>query len=517
MTFAHGRLEQPLDLSLFLRDSLLVSREAEPKIHVDSCSNLARNVRPGDAFFAVEPKISTEKLRAEVELAIQNGCKVVIADRPLENLSVPLMIVKNPAEAYGHCVHELWGNPGESLRIIGVTGTYGKTSTSYLIAGMLAESGEPVGLIGTLGIYDGEKMLPSSKTTPAPEEIAYSLMRMLANGCTHVVLEISSEAIERFHLAGLKLDALCLSNIRRNHLDRHETLESYRRTKLAAFRYLKEDGLAICNADDRITSAILPLIEHSVLTVGIRNSCEISGMLVERNIGEQTYLIYAGTEAAPIQTKMIGEEHAYNSLTTAALGLGLGIDLRTTIRGIERVEAVPGRMERIDCGQPFGVFVDCAPTPEALSGSLRTLRKVTEGRLFCVLGMETQENDPSENELAEERKQLVQVLQNLSDYTVLTADELQSPKGKLAAEGVQDLLESIPGNKIRVIETRPEAISWTLSHAEPEDAVLIVGRGCSDFQRFFETEEQNLCDRAFTKQWLYENQPCLHGTLGPFF
>ncbi|MGL6197278.1 MAG: Mur ligase family protein, partial [Thermoguttaceae bacterium] len=190
----------------------------------------------------------------------------------------------------------------QGLSLIGITGTYGKTATSYLVAGMLAESGKPVGLIGSLGIYDGEKMFPTNRTTPPPDEIAFWLNRISANGCSHAILEISSVGIAQSHLNGLEFDAICLTNIKRNHLDLHKSVETYRRTKLDVFRHLKKNGIAICNADDKTTSAILPLIDHPTLTVGIRNECDIFGVCVERNIGEQTFLINAGTEAVPIRT-----------------------------------------------------------------------------------------------------------------------------------------------------------------------------------------------------------------------
>ena len=531
---------------IFKSSAYLVSTEPEPDLWVESCSRNPEETRSGSAYFAVFPVKSIavpklplnssilaepvldevsesdsddftpipqntwndHELYQSINKAIELGCKVVIADRPLRGLSVPLLVVSNPAEAFGVCCHALKDNPGQSLTLIGITGTYGKTSTSYLAAGMLAESGNPVGLIGTLGIYDGEKMFPSTEASLPPDELAYWLSRMVANGCSHAIMEISSQAIAQSDLAGIKFDAICLTNIRRNHIDFHKTVEAYRRTKLSVFQYLKKKGIAICNADDLVTSAVLPLIDHPVLTVGMRNHSEVSGMVLERGIGEQTFLITAGTEVVPLSTKMVGEEHLFNCLTTAALGIGLGIDLRISVRGIERVTSVPGRMEQIDCGQPFSVFVDCAPTPESLAGSLKSLRKIVLGKIYCVFGLDEQTD--------RERSDLIgRTLRTFADVSILTAGELQSPYGKIQPESVSEILKEtdfkIPtkqGN-IRVIETRPEAIAWALSNAEPEDCVLVVGRGCSDFQRFIEAEEGNLCDRNYVKHWLYENQPCL--------
>ena len=520
--YKQGRIGHYVHLKqLFKSSATLVFSGKTADLTVESCTNNPNEVAPGDAYFAtmpVRPRFcesddespvshwSDEELCQAIWQAIENGCKIVIADRVIDGLPVPLLVVPYPEESYGVCIHALWGNPGKALTLIGVSGTYGKTTTSYLIAGMLAESGSPVGLIGTLGVFDGEKVYPSTQTTPPPDELAYWLMRMAANGCSHAVIEISSQAIAESHLAGLKFDAMCLTNIRRNHLDYHGTVESYRRTKLLAFRSLRKKGIAVCNADDRVTAAILPLIDHPVLTVGIRNPCEVSGMSIDRNIGDQTFLITAGNETVPLSTKMIGDENIYNCLTATALGIGLGIDLRVAVRGIERVKSVPGRLERIDCGQPFSVFVDSAPTPESLAGSLRSLREVVSGRLFCVLGID----EPSPNTILSAHSKtdslgsLCKTLKNWADVTVLTADELRSPNGTVDPASAEKIAEQLPGHPIEVIETRPEAIHWALSNAGPDDCVLIVGRGCTDFQRFLEVEDVNLCDRPFVKSWLYE-------------
>ena len=528
--YKQGRIGHFVHLKqLFKSSASLVFSGKTADLAVESCTNNPKEVEPGDAYFAVTPvrsrffentteideespfysypaNWSDDELSQAVWLAIKNGCKVVIADRVIDGLPVPLLVVPYPEESYGVCIHALWDNPGKGLTLIGVSGTYGKTTTSYLIAGMLAESGSPVGLIGTLGVFDGEKVYPSTQTTPQPDELAYWLMRMVANGCSHAIIEISSQAIAEFHLAGLSFDAICLTNIRRNHLDYHGTVESYRRTKMLAFRSLKKKGIAICNADDRVTAAILPLIDHPVLTVGVRNPCEVAGMSIDRNIGDQTFLITAGNETVPLSTKMIGDENLYNCLTATALGIGLGIDLRVAVRGIERVKSVPGRLERIDCGQPFGVFVDSAPTPESLAGSLRSLRKVVSGRLFCVLGID----EPSPNTIlsadagSDPLGSLCKTLKNWADVSVLTADELRSPNGTVDAAAAEKIVQELPEHHVQVVETRPEAIHWALSNAGQDDCVLIVGRGCTDFQRFLEAEDVNLCDRPFVKSWLYE-------------
>ncbi len=449
-----------------------------------------------DRFSETSPR---HPLEEAVALAVERGCQAVVAEQPFHCPDVPLYIVPNAKESFGALCHAIYGNPAQALQVVGITGTSGKTSTSYLIAGMLAESGNPVGLIGTLGIYDGETLYPSRETTPPANELVFWLFRMVANGCSHVLIEVSSQAIVQARLAGIKLDAVCITNIKRDHLDYHRTVEKYRRTKLGIFRYARKKGIVVCNGDDRVTGAVLPLIDHPVLTTGIRREAEIGGMLVERIRGEQTFLLTAGTEAVPMRTRVIGNEHIYNCLMAAALGIGWGIDLKTIVRGLERVESIPGRMERIECGQSFGVYMDCAQTTEALATTLKTLRGVTEGRLLCVFGASGSQ-EPGKRGL------LGQVIDTLADVAVLTTDEMFNGESLRAMHEIADGFTSEYGGPL-TLQDRAEAIAWALTEAGEGDCVLIVGKGLPEN---FEPSPETLpsfCDRVFVKQWLYENQP----------
>lgn len=443
------------------------------------------------------PKMENFSTEEAVAIAIMRGAKAVVSREPLDGIDIPVFVVKDTREAFGILCHAIEGNPARSLKTIGITGTAGKTSTSYLIAGMLAESGNPVGLIGTLGIYDGLTMHPTRDTTPPANELAFWLAKMVENGCSHVILEISSEAIEQARLAGIELDAVCMTNIRRDHIDYHKTVENYRRTKMSIFKYAKPDGIAICNADDRVTNAILPLIEYPVLTVGIRDIAEVTGTIIETNRGEQTFLVNAGSEVVPVRSRMIGRENVYNSLIAFALAISLDIDIKDAARGIERVECVPGRLERIDCGQPFGVFIDCARTQESLGANLKALREVTSGKVYCIFGAGS-ELDPTKRPL------LGRAMELYSDVPILSRDE--TPGTESVADSMEGILAGfVKSDKAKIILNRPDAIAWVLSNIGPEDSVLICGNGISNRSGI----RKAFCDRVFTKQWLYENQPCL--------
>lgn len=448
--------------------------------------------------FAQEP----EEIRRDIGTAVAAGASGVVFSRepaldrgllPADALMVP---VKDPQALYGRACQALFDEPAKKLKMIAITGTSGKTSTSYIIAGMLAESGEPVGLIGSLGVYDGRTLLPMRETPPSPYEMAELLDQMVEHGCTHVIVEVSSRSIEEERIAGIAFDAVCLTNIRRDHLDLHKTVDLYRRTKMRIFNYAKPEALVVCNPDDRVTHAVLHLIQQPTMTIGMHpEEAMVTGMRVEQTKAEQTFYIIAGSVAIPVRTKIIGNEHIYNCLTAAALGISWGIDLKTVVRGIERVEHIPGRLERIDCGQPFGVFVDNANTPESLAAVLKTLREVTEGTLYCVLSA-PEDHDRSKRPL------MGRTAESLSDRVIVTVNRDESD-----GDGINDILQGMenPSRNVQRVFRRCDAITWALSNASPEDAVLIVG---SDLAPEADPEEI-VSDRQFVRHWLYENQPCL--------
>jgi UDP-N-acetylmuramoyl-L-alanyl-D-glutamate--2,6-diaminopimelate ligase len=474
-----------------------------------SCTTDAEAVRPGDIFFALPEQ--DDELDEVVGLAIHHGCSAVVANRFVDGAnSVPFFIIPNVLEGFAQLCHAFCDYPARSLKMIAITGTSGKTSTSYLIAGVLAEAGYQVGLIGSLGIFDGHFLNQTNNADLTPDQLATWLNIMVMNGCTHVIIEASSKSIAQSYLAGINFDAICVTNIRRDHIDFHGTVEQYRRTKLGIFKYARKKALAICNVDDKITGAILPLIDQPLLSIGIRNSAEVNSTLVERFPNEQTFIVTAGTTAVPFCTKIIGDEHIYNCMMATALGIGFDIDMKVVARGIERVESVPARMERIECGQSFNVFIDSARTNDSITAALRTTKEITTGKLICVFAV-AEYHDPSK------RMQLGKSLGVAANSIILTSAENQ-----IDSNSINAICEIKKGcnnpNEVQIIPNRAEAIAWALSEAKSGDTVLIFGRGETnysqndDFDLNKKTEQQKIqsfCDRYFTRQWLYENQTCM--------
>jgi len=465
-------------------------------IRVDGCTCDSRQVKPGDLFVALVG--SRHDGRQFIAEAARRGCTAILSDQPItDETTLPVCTVANARQAYGQICQALAGNPSHRLKVIGVTGTNGKTTTSTLVAGVLAKAGHKVGLLGTLGYFDGEEAEDSTLTTPPADQLALWLSRMVRNGCSHAVIEVSSHALDQARIAGIRFDAACITNVLRDHLDYHPTIQDYRLTKSKLLDDLPPEGFAVLNADDAVSAGYLRRIDGPVLTVGIRSAAEITGTPIEHFISEQTFLLTAGSETMPVRTQMIGTHHVYNCLIAAAVGLTYGIDLPTVVRGLEAAGHIPGRLERVECGQPFGVFVDYAHTPDALAGSLQALREVTRGSLICVFGAGGDRD-------RQKRPLMARAVESGADVVVLTTDNPRTEEPQIILREVFDGFWD--PTAAEVIPDRAEAIRWALAAAEPGDCVLIAGKGHETYQIIGE-ERIPLDDFEIAREWLYEMRP----------
>jgi len=375
------------------------------------------------------------------------------------------------------------GHPSDKLKIIGVTGANGKTTTSCLIAGILAHAGNKVGLLCGLGYFDGEDVEEPSHATLPPDRLATLLARMVHNRCTHAVMEVSSRALTQSQLGGVWFDAACVTNVTRDHLEHPLKLKNYRLAKSRLFDHLRGEAFVVLNADDPVASGYLRHLDGPVLTVGIYSPAEIVGTPLEQFPSEQTFLITAGSDTVPVRTQMIGTHHIYNCLTAAAVGLAYGIDLPNIVRSLEAAKHVPGRMERIVCGQPFSVFVDSAHTPDALTGSLQTIRTVIQGKVICVLGMDG--NCKKNHQL------MGRAMDKCADLSIITSDNSHHKNAKPCIHQVLSGFED--PSHAEIIPDRREAIYRALSLAQRGDCVLIAGKTPETLH--------------IASEWLYEVQP----------
>jgi UDP-N-acetylmuramoyl-L-alanyl-D-glutamate--2,6-diaminopimelate ligase len=424
-----------------------------------------------------------------VHEAVDRGASGVVVERWLP-VEIPQFVVDDTRVAFGRICHALAGSPSSHLCSIGVTGTHGKTVTEMLMLSVLEEAGCQAGAIGSLGYCDGFETASPGAGSDVVETMTW-LARMRSQGCSHAVIEASSEALATKKLSGIEYNAVVVTNIRRAHLDLHGSVSNYRRAKTSILEHLKPGGIAIVNADDPGCKRLLPMLACPVLTFSMKQDAEITASLIERCQSEQTFLIHAGSDSMPIRTAMIGDHHIQNCLAAAALGLSFGMDLPLIARALETVTSLPARLERIECGQDFGVFVDCGQTPEAIASVMSTLREVTTGRLICVAA-------PAGDVSSEERAQLGRVLDHFADESVLTAAELSSESD---SQQIHDVLDGFDRPaQARWLPNRTKAICWALGEASCGDTVLISGGTSS----FLAKDQNQRCwnDRDIARYWL---------------
>jgi len=440
-------------------------------IRVSTCCHDSRGCKPGDLFAAiVGPQRDGHEF---VSHAIEQGAAAILAERPLA-LRVPTCVVDDTRDAYGHLRHRLANNPSDILSVVGITGTHGKTSTGVLVASVLKAAGLDVGIQGSLGCNDGVQVTSATdESQPGPDELAAWLSRTHKNGCSHAVAELSSRTLAKHDAAGTQLATAIITNLRRRHLDFHGSILNYHRAKSRIVKLLDSDGVAVLNADDKDSRSLLSRLDCPVMTVGIHHQAEVTATVIESLPNEQTFLISAGSETVPVSTQMIGQHHIYNCLCAAAVGLLNGIDLATIARGLESIDYIPGRLQRIECGQPFGVYVDGARTPDRMAVALQTIRRVTSGRLICVYGSLGEQD-------GDNRPRLGRIVEKHANLAVITNDNPRSERPSAIAHDILDGYER-PGRD-HVLPNRERAIEWALSEARPGDAVLIAGKGCEDHQ-----------------------------------
>ena len=485
-------------LSSVSLDQLLptATRTSTKAVVANSCTSDWRDVRPGDVYVALSERLGHEEDgHAYVQKAVERGAIAIVCEEPVPVFDVPTYVLADSREAYGKLCQALSGTPHLSIPVIAVTGTHGKSTVVALLDSIFAVAGKHCGTISGIGCYDGMSHSAGVEVPTAPE-LASRLERMVAAGCTHALVEVSSEALAQAAFAGVAFDAVCITNVSDAHLDLHNSVVSYRNLKRRILDSLDPAGVAVFNADDPVSIKWLTHVDGPVLTFGTKDQAEVSAYLIQQHSNEQVFMITAGSQSAAVRTAMVGQHHVSNCLAAAAIALSYGIDLQAIAAGIEAVEKLPGRMERVDCGQGFPVYVDAADTADSLRASLRTARQLSSGRVICVLG------DPGHATYSEQIA-VAHVVGRLADVAIVAREFPQEEVG------VDD---SERRACVEVVADRAEAIACAVSLARPGDVVVIAGSRWEPHRAYgtFAVEQEE-GDAALTRHLLYARakQPLL--------
>ena len=444
----------------------------------------SRRVVPGNLFFALPG------LRADgasfLDEAVSRGASAIVAQKiPAHPPSkVTFVQVADARATLARVAQRYYGFPDRDLSVVGVTGTNGKSTVTYLIRHFL-NGNERVGLLGTISYDLGARTVPSFRTTPESIDIFGMLAQMRDAGCRHAVMEVSSHGIAQQRVLGLQFAAAVFTNLTRDHLDFHGTLESYFdvKTRLFTGSVGPPPRVAVVNLDDahgeRLAARIAADVPSArLVTFGENPRADVRAEDVVLNFRDTAFRLAWPAGKVAVASPLIGRYNVSNVLAAAAVAWGLGRDPAAFIPRIRNFKGVPGRMERIEEGQPFNVLVDYAHTDDALRNALGMLRAITPGRLLVVFGC-------GGNRDRTKRPRMVQAVQEVADHAFATAD---NPRSEQVEKIFGDMRAGVSDPaKITWIDDRRRAISLALDMARAGDSLLIAGKGHEGYQEFADT------------------------------
>ncbi|MDR7439631.1 MAG: UDP-N-acetylmuramoyl-L-alanyl-D-glutamate--2,6-diaminopimelate ligase [Armatimonadota bacterium] len=430
----------------------------------------SRTVRPGDLFCAVPGQRYDG--HAFVAEAVARGAAAVLVERPVE-VSVPQIVVPSVRRALGPLASALYGHPSRHLRVIGVTGTNGKGTVTYLLRAVLEAGGMPCGVIGSLGAVVGSEVLPLPLTTPEASDLHALFHRMVQSGLRFAAVEVASHALAQERVGGVRFAAAAFTNLTQDHLDFHGTFEAYRNAKALLFERVESDGICVINREDPAGAYMASRSRAPVLLYGFGQEAHVRAENVSMDLRETTFIVRTLRGRARFWLPLCGIFNVLNALCAIALGEHFGVPLDAMADALRHFPGLPGRFERVDEGQDFAVIVDYAHTPDSLRAVLETARQVAPGRVVVVFGCGG-DRDPTK------RPVMGRVASERADLVVLTSD---NPRTEDPLRILQQIHAGVTDGARCVVEPdRRAAIQLAIAEARTGDVVLICGKGHETYQ-----------------------------------
>ncbi|HXY60615.1 MAG TPA: UDP-N-acetylmuramoyl-L-alanyl-D-glutamate--2,6-diaminopimelate ligase [Chthoniobacterales bacterium] len=416
--------------------------------------------------------------------AIEKGATVIIGERA-ENSALAgratSVVVESTRTAMADVAARFYNYPARKLKIAGVTGTNGKTTTTFLIKHICEKAGTRCGLLGTVRYEIGERVLPAARTTPESLDLQELLSQIKDAGCKAAAMEVSSHAIAQARVRGVEWDTAVFTNLTQDHLDYHGTMENYFEAKAKLFEQLgqqqrKRKPVAIINIDDRYGQKLIAKIEKkvSIVTFGTGLKADFRASNYRMEFGGTSYQLDARGKSYLVRVPLIGRFNVANSLAALAAANALGVGLREAVLSLGKSPQVPGRLEMVPAKRQFQVFVDYAHTPDALLNVIKTLQELKPRRLIVVFGC-------GGNRDREKRPLMGQVVDKNADFAIITSD---NPRKEDPDKIISDVEKGFRGTQFEKITDRAAAISHAIGIAQPRDIVLIAGKGHENYQEF---------------------------------
>src|SRR5438067_7375858 len=446
---------------------------------VESIAYDSRRVQRNGLFLALRGEKSDG--HDFIGQAIEKGANVIVAERPEKNSRATFVIVEETRRAMADIAARFYNFPARKLKLAAVTGTNGKTTTTFLIKHICEKAGLRCGLLGTVRYEIGERVLPAARTTPESLDLQELLAQIANAGCRAAAMEVSSHALAQERTRGIEWDVAVFTNLTQDHLDYHGTMKNYFEAKSKLFEQLsqqqrKKKPVAIINIDDRYGRQLAGKIDKkvSVLSFGTGLKADFRASNYRMEFGGASYQLDARGKSYLVRVPLIGRFNVANSLAALAAANALGIGLREAVLSLAKSPQVPGRLEIVPAKRQFQVFVDYAHTPDALLNVLKTLRELGPRRLIVVFGC-------GGNRDREKRPLMGQVVDQNADYAVITSD---NPRKEDPDKIIAEIEKGFRGNHFERITDRASAISRAIEIAQPRDIVLIAGKGHENYQEF---------------------------------
>lgn len=475
----------PLLRDLIRPDEILAC-DGPLEIPVARITSDSREVAPGDCYVCL-PGYKTEggETRADrhdfIPMALQQGASALVVQREIAPIAgVTIIRVRDCWSIIAAMASRYYGNPSAQLTVVGVTGTSGKTSTTYFIEAVLQAAAHRTARIGTVEYRIGDTVLPAVQTTPEATVLHAMLRQAVDAGCSAAVLEVSSHALELRRVGEVAFDVAVFTNLSHDHLNFHPDMHHYARAKGRLFDELGSGGkraTAVINVDDPASVYMRQVNRGGLITYGIDHAAEVRAEGIAHSTYGMRFTLHTTQGSVPVSLHHLGEYSVYNALAAAGVGCALGIELETIARGLAAAPAVPGRFELVEAGQDFIVAVDYAHKPDALERLLRSARKLEPKRVITVVGC------GGDRDRAK-RPIMGRVATELSDQVILTSDNPRSEAPRAIIDDIAIGARAVdPGAVRHVIEVdRAAAIRQAVAMARPGDILLIAGKGHEAYQ-----------------------------------
>jgi UDP-N-acetylmuramoyl-L-alanyl-D-glutamate--2,6-diaminopimelate ligase len=437
----------------------------------------SRRAKPGSVFVAMKG----EKVDGAifVDNALAAGAEAVVSEDGIPSGRATSIVVPNAREALADLAANFYQHPARHLKVAGITGTNGKTTTAFLLKHICEAAFLRCGLLGTVRYEVGERILPAARTTPESLDVQDLLWQMRSAGCKAVAMEVSSHALVQARVRGIEWDAAIFTNLTQDHLDFHRTMEAYFEAKARLFSGLigqRKKGRAVINLDDRYGAQLINRFKNDipVHTYGLGALADFRASNVRIDFHGTSYQLDALGKSYLVRLPLIGQFNVYNSLAAIAGASAMGVDVRNAVLSLANANAVPGRLEAVPAQRQFRVFVDYAHTDDALLNVIRTCRELNPERLIVVFGC-------GGNRDRTKRPRMGAVVDQHADYAIVTSD---NPRKEDPAAIIEEIKPGLKRGRYEAILDRREAIFKAIAMAQARDIILIAGKGHETYQEF---------------------------------